>query len=658
MQRFATLLTLAALAVPLATAQPSRVNNGQFTDALWARDVGNATITLDGMLSEPEWSSAQSIDLQWGEDPLFPGGRWESQGDNPNLTDPTDPVDATLRVLRKGNVLYVAVEVDDKSIGGTRDFFQHDGIFVSFTDPRRREATFARLDTLSYIDNYGNGSTNFEFIYSWLNSGVGSIPAGQDTVGMAPTVVGGGNLDRGTENERIDSDVLAVSYSVDGVVNDDFNGNATQTDDGGYIMEFSIDVGELGFDMTDSDGAFFPMTMGVYDLDYAFPGDENLRYRTRAWFQTPWGNNFSWGAAYVVGRPDVTVSSGAVPALADPDLVVGRATGITVDGDFTEDVWEEENNPALSLQFGMSEQELDEMPGPLGPYYTHWFRPGPLEERQAVPVVDPSTGDFRFAFDGSTLYVALESDDQAISGNTVSEGRYDGFRLTLRDFSEDPPQATRYDALQYTAVIDSSGAVRLLENAADNPGVQAAAALKGGSIAGDLSDVDEGYRIEMSIDLSEVGYDPQTGLVWMGVNYFDGDDLDPATNSYGTRVWYLTERGGGFSGPAARTYLDPNLIVAGEDGPGEMDGLRALGNAPNPFDATTAVRYELPRASEVTVEVYDVLGRLVRTVEAGLQPAGLQTATVDAAGLSAGAYVYRVRMEDGTAVSGRMLVVR
>ena len=650
MTRFATLLALAALTAPVALAQQgaaARVDNGPLTDQVFAREIGNATITLDGTLDEPEWDSAETVTLQYGESDFWPGGGWEDRG-SPG-SGPTDPGEGTLRVLRKGNMIYVGLEVADKSIGGTRDFARHDGIIMSVANERNRDAAFARRDTAtSFQPNFFlGGGNNTEIFYSWLNREVGSVEAGQDTVGQAPTVYGSVNLNRGTDSVRVNTDILEVSYTIDGVANDDFNGNATPTEDVGYVMEFSINAETLGFDL--DSGEALPITFSLPDLDYAWPGNEDLQSLTRTWFQNPFGNNFVWGVAYVVGDPSVTVSSGSVPE-PDADLNVPMGS-VTVDGRLDEDVWT--GDAPVSLQYMMTEEQFDALPG-LGPYYSSYFRP---ESDETVPVVDASTGDFRFAYEGTTLYVALDSDDAAISGQTGSESRYDGFRLVVRDLTDERSGATRFIAREFTAVIDSMGTVTLLQDAADNDGVTAAAFLKGSSTSADPSDIDEGYSIEMSVDLADLGINRSRGVFWVGANYFDGDDLDPAENSYGTRTWWLTERGGGFSGPAARAFLAGSMITSGETGPSD-DVLRALGNAPNPFSSTTQVRYELDRASSVTVEVYDVLGRLVQTVEAGLQTPGRQSATVNAAALSAGSYVYRVRLDDGTTVTGQMMVVR
>jgi glucuronoarabinoxylan endo-1,4-beta-xylanase len=45
-------------------------------------------------------------------------------------------------------------------------------------------------------------------------------------------------------------------------------------------------------------------------------------------------------------------------------------------------------------------------------------------------------------------------------------------------------------------------------------------------------------------------------------------------------------------------------------------------NYPNPFSASTAISYELKTQADITVTIYDILGRVVRVTGAGLQTAG------------------------------------
>jgi hypothetical protein len=80
------------------------------------------------------------------------------------------------------------------------------------------------------------------------------------------------------------------------------------------------------------------------------------------------------------------------------------------------------------------------------------------------------------------------------------------------------------------------------------------------------------------------------------------------------------------------------------------------GNAPNPFRRSTTIRYALPQAANVTLTVYDVLGRRVRTLVSGeKQTAGRKRIRFAAGGLSAGVYV--VRMRAGSFTETRRMVV-
>jgi hypothetical protein len=63
---------------------------------------------------------------------------------------------------------------------------------------------------------------------------------------------------------------------------------------------------------------------------------------------------------------------------------------------------------------------------------------------------------------------------------------------------------------------------------------------------------------------------------------------------------------------------------------------------PNPFNPSTVLRFGLPRASDVSLEVYDVTGRLVITLIDGVVPAGRMSLVFDGSGLPSGVYLYRL----------------
>ncbi len=78
---------------------------------------------------------------------------------------------------------------------------------------------------------------------------------------------------------------------------------------------------------------------------------------------------------------------------------------------------------------------------------------------------------------------------------------------------------------------------------------------------------------------------------------------------------------------------------------------------PNPFTTATTFAYSLDKPAEVTLAVFDVLGREVVTVERGLRPAGQHTVPWTAARLPSGIYVVRLSAGD-TSVTRRLVLAR
>jgi hypothetical protein len=66
-------------------------------------------------------------------------------------------------------------------------------------------------------------------------------------------------------------------------------------------------------------------------------------------------------------------------------------------------------------------------------------------------------------------------------------------------------------------------------------------------------------------------------------------------------------------------------------------------NYPNPFNPSTTIAFELPSASDVTLTIFDLMGREVATVASGMLSAGRHEVRWDAGRLASGMYVYRLR---------------
>lgn len=102
------------------------------------------------------------------------------------------------------------------------------------------------------------------------------------------------------------------------------------------------------------------------------------------------------------------------------------------------------------------------------------------------------------------------------------------------------------------------------------------------------------------------------------------------------------------------TGVDPE--VPGAAGPD-------LGGYPNPFNPRTTLRFTLPAAADVTLEVHDLAGRLVRRLARGALPAGEHEVAWDGTdeagrGVASGQYVARLLAGGSAPVTRKLTLVR
>ena len=112
----------------------------------------------------------------------------------------------------------------------------------------------------------------------------------------------------------------------------------------------------------------------------------------------------------------------------------------------------------------------------------------------------------------------------------------------------------------------------------------------------------------------------------------------------------------------SETELDVAMTSAG--GPALPDRLTRLGNTPNPFNPTTMIRFSVPAgpARPYSLKIYDVAGRLIRSLAAGQIGSGLHQESWDGrsdAGAYVGSGVYLYRVEVGKEhFTGKMVLVK
>ncbi len=79
-------------------------------------------------------------------------------------------------------------------------------------------------------------------------------------------------------------------------------------------------------------------------------------------------------------------------------------------------------------------------------------------------------------------------------------------------------------------------------------------------------------------------------------------------------------------------------------------------NYPNPFNPSTKISFTLPKASNVTLKVYNVLGQEVATIFQGFQNAGKYTATFEGVNLASGIYFYSLHADNSTMTKKMILM--
>jgi len=149
------------------------------------------------------------------------------------------------------------------------------------------------------------------------------------------------------------------------------------------------------------------------------------------------------------------------------------------------------------------------------------------------------------------------------------------------------------------------------------------------------------------LDLTLVGVTYQQGLF----NYITAPAADGGLDGNITAAQYP-------EGGEGRINLTDKVAVSNEnelasDIPTEF-GLDQ--NYPNPFNPSTNIQFRLPQAAQVTLNVYDMLGRKVMTLVNEQRSAGIHNVRFDASGLASGMYIYRIDAGSFNSIKKMMLI--
>ncbi|MCX6149568.1 MAG: T9SS type A sorting domain-containing protein [Ignavibacteriales bacterium] len=79
-------------------------------------------------------------------------------------------------------------------------------------------------------------------------------------------------------------------------------------------------------------------------------------------------------------------------------------------------------------------------------------------------------------------------------------------------------------------------------------------------------------------------------------------------------------------------------------------------NYPNPFNPSTVISYSILTASNVTLRIYDVLGKLITTLVNENREAGNYKVNFNASELSNGIYYYKLQSGNFVAIKKMLLL--
>ncbi|MEO5619110.1 MAG: T9SS type A sorting domain-containing protein, partial [Candidatus Eisenbacteria bacterium] len=532
------------------------------------------------------------------------------------------------------------------SVGGSEEFNRMDGLLMQIKDRTTASAP----------------ASPAEYFYSWwhpeapsprapgLSPGFRGKFGAQDTVIRSPALV----------------DMWNAVTVVSGISNaDDVTGGNPDSSDSHYTVEMMFNLDGVGYNITDTDGDIVAFNISIYDTDWFWPPTFFLS-ANRTWWQGPWGNSHGYNSVRIHARPSVTISSGTLPVLA-PELIIPNGAGSpapVIDGQLNDAAW------ALAPQFDIryGDDALRLTYPSIGKWLSGQYQP-PIAGNTAF-ITDRADCTVRYFFRADSLYLGFDVRDEVVQYSN-SEDLFDGFRVSLNEYSLRDPQDKVLQGRRLTFQVGPTGTLKALDYLPylrdTVAGARAHIYLKPGTtIENPAVNVDNGYQAEMVVDLTKLGYPAGRGegRVHLGITHFDGDQYPVAQDTYGNRVWWFREYDN-TSGPVW-AYMDPTVPITavGDEGRPIAPRLLLAGASPNPFRLGTYVRFSLPQAANVTIDVFDLAGRRVTSLSRERLAAGEQQIAVAGREWAAGLYLYRLRAVDPAtgaelaSANGRMLRLR
>jgi hypothetical protein len=150
--------------------------------------------------------------------------------------------------------------------------------------------------------------------------------------------------------------------------------------------------------------------------------------------------------------------------------------------------------------------------------------------------------------------------------------------------------------------------------------------------------------------------------------------ISPTTVQYNNKTYYfhgwIGSGNGSYTGPEAQVTISAmnNIIVESAQydtiAPFGIQNLntgvpREFGlhqNYPNPFNPVTKIRFDIPKMTQASIKVYDIIGNEVAVIYSGELHAGFYEAELNGANYASGVYFYRLETPGYSNVKRMVLV--
>ncbi len=153
----------------------------------------------------------------------------------------------------------------------------------------------------------------------------------------------------------------------------------------------------------------------------------------------------------------------------------------------------------------------------------------------------------------------------------------------------------------------------------------------------DIDSVESGIKISGNASLETYQDAIRTAY------YINNNEISEKADTL--KEFSITVYSGAFASESVVRYVEvlDHVMTSNEDELGLPKEFSLGQNYPNPFNPSTNIQFALPEQAEVTLKVYNLLGREISTLVSGRMNAGNHKIEFNASGLSTGLYFYRIQ---------------